>query len=84
MQKNLETRIAALERAQPDAKSWTIIRRIVSPDNLHAAINHIRAADGQVWARLPDESEQDFTDRASREVKRNQWGNAQLIASERE
>ncbi len=82
MQRNLETRIVALERVQPDTEPMTIIRRIVSPGNLHPDYSHIRADDGQVWARLPDESEQDFTDRASREVKRNAWNNAQLIASE--
>jgi len=80
MQK-LERRIAELERVQPHAEPMTIIRRIVSPDNLHAAINHIRAAD-QVWVRKAGESEQDFTDRATREAKPNPWGCVQRIASE--
>ena len=79
---SLEKRIAALERVQPSVEEMTIIRRIVSPRNLHPAFNHIRSDDGEIWTRQPGESEQDFTDRATREVKRNQWGSAGLIADE--
>jgi hypothetical protein len=78
----LQNRVSALEKVQPSAEPMTIIRRIVSPGNLQPDYNHIRAADGTEWERLPGESEQDFIDRATRLVNRNEYGNAQLIVSE--
>jgi hypothetical protein len=79
----LNDRLKALEgKADNTMESMTIIRRIVAPGNLHPDYNHIRADDGQAWTRQPGEPEQEFTDRASREVKRNQWGNAQIIMDE--
>lgn len=83
MQRNLDTRIAALERVQPEADPITIFLRLVSPGNLHPPCNHISSTDFRMeWTRESGESEQDFTDRASSEAKRNEWGNVILITSE--
>ena len=83
MPRNLDTRIAALERVQPEADPITIIICLVSPGNLHPTCNNISSTDFRMqWTREPGESEQDFTDRASREAKRNEWGNVTLISSE--
>jgi len=70
----IERRIAALEQANPPADEMTLIRRFVSPGHLHAETYRLRADDGQIWERLPGETEQAFTERASKEVKRNEWG----------
>lgn len=78
----IERRIAALELKRPNTEPMTIILRIVSPGNLQPHYNHIRADDGEVWTRQPGETEQGFTDRASREVKRNQRGIARIILNE--
>ncbi len=82
MQQNLEKRIATLERARPPDDDLTIIRHIVTPGELDAAINRIRAADGQLWARLPCETDQTFIDRAAKAVKRNQWRAAILLTDD--
>lgn len=79
---NLKQRIAALEVVQVGSDPMTIIHAIVSPGNLHPNYNRIRADDGQAWTREPGETEQDFIDRASRVVTRDQWCNAQIIMSE--
>jgi hypothetical protein len=83
MQQNLK-RIAALERANPPDDDLTIIRHIVTPGNLDAALNRIRADDGQLWNRLPGETEQTLIDRAAKGVKRNQWHAAILLTDDGE
>jgi len=79
---NLDRRIAALEQASPPADGMVIIRRFVSPGHLDAEIHRLRADDGELWTRQPGETEQDFIDRASREVKRNEWGSAGLASED--
>ena len=79
---NLEKRIAELEKAQPSNDGVkTIIVRFISPgvsgDDLQALHSYSGA---QHWTRDPSESEQNFVDRASREVKRNGRGIALLMA----
>lgn len=73
MQK-LESRIQALEKAQPPHESLTIIRRFVSPGYLGQEIDHIEDKDGNSWTREPCESEADFCKRAERETKPNPHG----------
>ena len=74
----LERRVCALERASPNNEPVTIIRRIVDPGRLDAEFHSLRADDGELWTRLPGETEQDLTDRASGEVRRNRMGIAIL------
>ena len=74
----LERRICALEQASPHNEPMTIIRRIVDPGHLDAEIHRLRAADGELWTRQQDETEQAFMDRASSEVTRNATGFAAL------
>ncbi len=81
MQNTLTRRVALLEAKQPTDNKVTIFCVGVPVGNLHPSINHIECG-SQVWTRIVDESEQDFRDRASREVKRNEWGNAIVLASE--
>jgi hypothetical protein len=75
---SLEPRIAALEKASPAPEGMVIIRRFVSPGHLDAPILCLRSDTGEEWTRQPGETEQELIDRASREVKRNQWGVASL------
>lgn len=74
----IEKRIAALEQASPPADGMVIMRRFVSPGRLDAEIHRLTDDDGKCWDRQPGESEQGLIDRASREVKRNEWGFAGL------
>jgi len=78
----IEKRIAALEQAAPPADGLVIVRRFVSPGQPKAEIHRLRADDGELWTRQPGETEQDFIDRASREVKRNEWGSAGLSSED--
>lgn len=78
----IEKRIAALEQASPPADGMVIIRRIVRPGHLDAEIHRLRGDGGELWERLPGESEPAFIDRASGEVKRNPWGCACLASEE--
>jgi len=71
---SLEPRIAALEKASPATEGRVIIRRFVSPGHLDAEIHRLRGDGGELWTRQPGETEQAFIDRASGEVKRNEWG----------
>lgn len=77
----LEKRIAALEMANPPADEKTFVIRLVAPGHVDAEIDGLRAYDGQQWTRLPGETERALIDRATIEVKRNEWGVAQLIGS---
>lgn len=78
---NLERRVCALESASPSVEERTFVVRFVSPGDPDAEIDGLRTNEGQHWARLPKESEQDLIDRATREVERNQWGAAMLLST---
>lgn len=77
---SLEKRIAVLERTEQRPEGITIIRRFVSPGDLHPAIVGLRTNEGETWERQPGESEQELIDRATREAKRSPWGVAVLTA----
>ena len=79
---SLEKRIAELEKAQPiNDGVQTIIVRFISPGVSGDALQALHSySGGQHWTRDPSESEQNFIDRASREVKRNGRGIALLMA----
>ena len=81
MQRTLIRRVAALEAKTPTNEKTTIFVILVAVGNLKPSINHIECG-REVWTRMDCETEDDFRDRASREVKRNEWGNAILIAKE--
>lgn len=51
----------------------------VSPGELDADINYLRADGDQHWTREPHETEQEFRERAYGEVKRNPCGIAMLF-----
>ena len=74
-------RIIALAATNMPADQFTIIRRMVSPDQLDAEIYALRGDDGNFWARQLGETEQELIDRASIEVKRSPWGVARLITA---
>ena len=78
----LERRVCALEQASHGANRITLVRRIVDPGHLDAAIHSLRADDGELWTRQPGETEQAFMDRASSEVKRNGTGFAALTMAD--
>lgn len=81
MQNTLTQRVSALEARQPINEKKTIFIVGVAVGHLNPSINHIECC-GQIWTRIVDESEEDFRDRAAREVKRNEWGSAVLLAME--
>ncbi len=76
---NLEKRIAYLEQANPPAEVLTIIRLIVGTGQLIGEVCRLRGDDGEMWARLPGETERELINRATLEVKRSPWGVARLI-----
>lgn len=76
---NIERRIAALEATNMPADEMTIIRRFVSPGGADGEIHRLRDADGNLWTRLPGETEQELIDRATIEAKRSPRGFARLI-----
>ena len=79
----LERRICALERASPSTAVKTIIRRFLSPGDVEVEIHSLRgAADGELWTRLPGETEQELIDRATVAVTRNHWGFAVLTMAD--
>ena len=78
----LERRVCALEQANPSTAVNTIIVRFLSPADLEAEIHSLRAGDGELWARLPGETEQELIDRASGEVTRNGTGFAMLTMAD--
>ena len=81
---SLERRIAELEKADSTGE-WplTIVIRGVTPGKLDAEIQELHDWKGsQQWERHPGEIEQEFIDRASREVKRDGPGCAFLMAGD--
>ena len=78
---SLENRIAALEKTGSTVEGpQTIVIRGLTCGNLHVEIHTLRDSNGsQQWKRQPGETEQEFIDRASREVKRDRPGCALLL-----
>lgn len=81
---SLERRIAELEKAGSTVEGpQTIVIRGLTCGNLHVEIHALRnSKNGQQWKRQPGETEQEFIDRASREVKRDGPGCALLIGGD--
>ena len=79
---SLERRIAELEKAGSTGDGvMTIIIRPMTCGELDAEIYELHDSKGcQQWKRQPGEAEQEFIDRASREVTRNGPGIALLMA----
>ena len=84
---NIDKRLTALEQADA-VKQINLIVRFVEPVNMDAELwgleHYSHEHPRQAWTRRPDESEQDFTDRALREAKRNSIGAAMLIQTDLE
>ena len=78
----LDKRITALEKATHQSNKVFIIR-YDSPGDLSREIFNLEGdyseSPRQHWTRRKDETEQDFKDRASKEVTRNQYGVATLF-----
>ena len=79
---SLERRIAELEKANSTNEGpMTIIIRCMTPGYLDMEIQELHNWKGsQQWQRQLGEPEQEFIDRASREVTRNGPGCALLMA----
>ena len=81
---SLEKRITALEQANPnDGFPKTIFILFVQPGaaacDIHKLNSSPSGAARQEWLREPNESEQEFKDRASREVTRSAGDMAMLF-----
>ena len=79
MTPRIERRLDALEAHQGGKRErrLTIIRRVIPCRE--GRVSRLCSGD-ELWTRQPGETERAFIDRASREVKRNQFGAARLIA----
>lgn len=79
----LEKRIAALEQTNPTDLGTVMFIVFDTPGmpdtELHKLSAAVGDADCQQWTREPDESEQDFKDRARMEVKRSAFNTALLF-----
>ena len=58
----------------PTGKYTTIICRFVSPGHLNGEIDYIEDDAGNVWMRQFEETEAEFTGRATSETAANAWG----------
>jgi len=68
---NLEKRIEALETTAGGEDSMVIIVRFVEPGHLDAEIDTLQILDGlTTWKRRPEETEQAFRERASRDARK--------------
>lgn len=78
-----EKRLAALEQANPAARDTVIIIRYDCPKEPGRELFNLKGdysdTPRQHWTRQPGEAVKDFTDRASKEAKRNQYGVAMLF-----
>ena len=83
MTPHIERRLDALEahRGGKRERRLTIIRRLIPCRD--GGVSQLRAGDEQ-WTRQAGETERAFVARATREVKRNEWGNARLIGDDQE
>lgn len=83
---SLEKRIAALEQANPADGEKTIFisfQPIGKPETeIHKLRSSLAGSDCQHWTREPKETEEEFKDRASKEVRRNPDGVALLFKTE--
>lgn len=79
----LERRLVALEKAKPvdlGMVMFIVFNTPGVPDTeMHKLSSALGVEDCQRWTREPGESEQDFKDRARREVKRSEYGTALLF-----
>jgi len=80
----IERRIAALEQARPDnGLPKTIIVSFQMPGEPATELHKLRSSTADAayleWLRGPDETEQAFIDRASKESTRNAGGIATLF-----
>lgn len=76
---SLGRRIEALEALTPRREVVTIVRFFAAGAEA-AEPTRFRTIDGaQRWAREPGESAEELLERASREVRRNDWGLAVVI-----
>jgi hypothetical protein len=78
-----EKRISALEQASPTdlgTVMFIVFETPGMPDTeIHKLSSAVGVKDCQRWTRKPGESEQDFKDRARKEVKRSEYGTALLF-----
>jgi hypothetical protein len=85
--KTLDRRLATLEQAAIETQINLIVQ-FDDPSDMGAELwcleDYSEECPRQSWKRRPDESEQDFTDRALREAKRNSIGAAMLIQTDLE
>lgn len=70
----IETRISALEQAQPGQKYTLVLRRFVDPRHLGGEVDYLCDDAGREWTRQPGETEADFTGRARADTSANAWG----------
>jgi hypothetical protein len=68
MQQSLEKRIAALEEASNTNTERVMFIHLVGMGEVDKDVHRITLGN-QEWERLPNESEQDFKDRAKQEAK---------------
>ena len=84
---NLKNRITELEKCHITAKINFIVR-FDCPSQTGAELwrleHYSDECPRKVWERSPDETEKEFTDRATNEVKPNSYGAALLIQKDLE
>lgn len=84
---SISNRLSTLEQAGA-VKQINLIVRYVSPGDLDAELwglqHYSDEHPRQAWTRRPDETEQEFTERALSEAKRNSIGAAMLIQTDLE
>ncbi len=82
----LEKRIATLEQASRTDLGAVIFIVFDTPGLPDTELHKLSTALGddecQQWTREPGESEQDFRDRASKEVRRNPYGVGMLLQTD--
>ena len=83
---SLEKRIAALEQSQPAHENKTVFmvfRGLGTPETeIYKLRDSLAGTDCQYWTREPDETEEVFKERASRQAKRGPDGVAMLFKTE--
>jgi hypothetical protein len=82
MQQSLEKRVSALEKSAPQGKKVIFII-LVGMGEVGMEITHIHDSHGNQWGRRPEESEDDFKDRAKSETPRKENQVAMLFGERR-
>ena len=77
---NLDTRLSTLEKATGMNGPDTIIISFMARKGEEKELTALKDHRGTTWTRTPDESEDQFIDRAKAEVVRNKGGIAMLFA----